>query len=144
MGYTTSFSGSMKLSRPLTMKEARDWLELCALDRTEMPEGAPDTYLQWVPSCDLEHLVWDGGEKFYLYVECLKWIALWLHERGITMDGRIDWSGEDVSDTGFIVMEGSVISVIEGSRPESPRYDPLTLRRLGEMALEAATAEVPA
>ena len=51
MGYTTKFTGCINLSRALTLKEAKELLEIADLDRAEVREiTGTDAYLQWVPT----------------------------------------------------------------------------------------------
>ena len=86
MGYTTKFTGCIKLSRALTLKEAKELLEIADLDRAEAREiTGTDAYLQWVPTETLDGIVWDGNEKFYEYVPLLRWLCGWLKERGIVV-----------------------------------------------------------
>lgn len=56
MGYTTKFTGAVKLGRKLTLAEAKELLEVDS-DKTGI-----DAYFQWVPADTLEHIVWDGEE----------------------------------------------------------------------------------
>ena len=47
MGYTTKFTGCINLSRALTLKEAKELLEIADLDRAEAREiTGTDAYLQ--------------------------------------------------------------------------------------------------
>ena len=63
MGYTTKFTGAVKLGRKLTMAEAKELLEIAGSDRSEKRTGI-DAYFQWVPADTLEHIVWDDdGEE---------------------------------------------------------------------------------
>lgn len=134
MGYTTRFVGAVKLGRKLTMAEAKELLEIDS-DKTGI-----DAYFQWVPADTFEHIVWDGEEKFYKYVEQLKWLCGdWLDQRGITANGTLYWSGEETDDTGTITVSANLVS--EHANPTLAGKDPrpLTLRTLQEMALEQIT-----
>lgn len=44
------------------------------VDHNTPPETQPSLWLQWVINDDHEHLEWDGGEKFYSYVEWLEYL----------------------------------------------------------------------
>ena len=140
MGYTTKFTGCINLSRALTLKEAKELLEIAYLDRAEAREiTGIDAYLQWVPTETLDGIVWDGNEKFYEYVPLLRWLCGWLKERGIEANGELLWAGDETYDRGRIAVSSNEVEVIEGQRIETEFGRPLTLKRLGEMALQQAT-----
>jgi hypothetical protein len=88
-----------------------------------------------VPSQDLEHLVYDGNEKFYYYVDSLKWILGWLKEIGIFANGSIIWSGEETGDAGVIQVSVSDVSINGFDAPKVEYIEPLTMRELEKMAL---------
>lgn len=140
MGYTTDFTGAVKLGRKLTMAEAKELLEIAESDKAEQFTGI-DAYFQWVPAETLEHIVWDGNEKFYKYVEQLQWLCGdWLDQRGITANGTLHWQGEETGDTGTItVAENAVIAQPDGRTTAKPPK-PLSLRDLQRMALEQVAA----
>ena len=139
MGYTTKFTGCINLSRALTLKEAKELLEIADLDRAEAREiTSIEAYLQWVPTETLDGIVWDGNEKFYEYVPLLRWLCGWLKERGIKANGELLWAGEETLDRGHIVVSSNEVEVIEGQRIETKSGSPLTLKRLGEIALHQA------
>ena len=105
MGYTTKFTGCINLSRALTLKEAKELLEIADLDRAEAREiTGTDAYLQWVPTETLDGIVWDGNEKFYEYVPLLRWLCGWLKERGIEANGELLWAGDETDDRGRIAV----------------------------------------
>lgn len=140
MGYTTKFTGAIKLSRKLTMAEAKELLEIAASDNSEQFTGI-DAYFQWVPADTLEHIVWDEGEKFYKYVEQLRWLCGdWLDQRGIEAHGTMLWQGEETGDSGTLGVLGNEVSVHPNGKPTTKAPKPLTLRTLGEMALAQVTA----
>jgi hypothetical protein len=109
MGYTTKFTGSIALSRPLTLAEAGMWLGW-ADNQESVPRPCPDSYLQWIPIASLDALIWDGGEKFYNYIEWLQWICTWLRGLGIDSNGRIAWDGEEQGDVGMLVVGHGVVT----------------------------------
>ena len=140
MGYTTKFTGCINLSRALTIKEAKELLEITSLDRDEAREiTGIEAYLQWVPTETLDGIVWDGNEKFYEYVPLLRWLCGWLKERGIKANGELLWAGEETLDRGHIVVSSNEVEVIEGERIETKSGRPLTLQKLSELALQRAT-----
>lgn len=109
MGYTTRFTGSFKVSPPLTVPHFNELKSLA--DDGVSEAGAPGSYLQWVPTDDGMGLCWDLGEKFYDYAEWLQWLidtrlGPWGHE----VSGSVRWVGEDTSDIGALVVEGNKVS----------------------------------
>ena len=140
MGYTTKFTGCINLSRALTIKEAKELLEITYLDLAETREiTGIEAYLQWVPTETLDGIVWDGNEKFYEYVPLLRWLCVWLKKRGIEANGELLWAGDEADDRGRIAVSSNEVEVIEGQRIETKFGRPLTLGRLGEIALHQAT-----
>lgn len=101
MGYTTDFSGEIKVEPPLNEHE-RTYLQKFAetrrmhrergpyyvgaggfmgqshdsdvRDYNSPPPGQPGLWCQWVPSRDGEFIEWDGGEKFYSSEEWMAYI----------------------------------------------------------------------
>jgi hypothetical protein len=138
MGYTTEFTGAVKLGRKLTMAEAKELLEIAASDKSEKITGIR-AYFQWVPANTMEHIVWDGNEKFYEYVPQLKWLCGWLMDHTISANGELYWSGEETGDTGTITVTDNVVSAVANTKPVGKDPRPLSLDELGKMALEQLT-----
>lgn len=140
MGYTTEFTGAVKLGRKLTMAEAKELLEIAESGDAQMFTGI-NAYFQWVPANTLEHIVWDGNEKFYKYVEQLKWLCGdWLDQRGITANGTFYWQGEETGDTGTIIVLDNQVTTRPNEKPATKTPAPLTLSDLRAMALEQITS----
>jgi hypothetical protein len=75
----------------------------------------PSLWLQWVLNDEGTQLVWDGGEKFYKYIEWLEYLVQHFFEPwGIKLNGSVTWEGEESSDVGKIVITDNVIEVYEG------------------------------
>lgn len=73
------------------------------LDYNRPPRTQPGLWCQWVPSEDGQFIQWDGSEKFYNYVEWLKYlIDKILAPRGYKLNGVVGWQGEDRGDIGKI------------------------------------------
>lgn len=140
MGYTTEFIGSVRLGRKLTMAEAKELLEIAEGGRDSKTTTGIDAYFQWVPADTLEHIVWDGNEKFYKYAEQLRWLCTWLGERGISANGNLYWDGEETGDTGTIVVTDNKVTLNKNASESVTTPSPLTLDDLGKMALEQITA----
>lgn len=118
MGYTTNFSGYFKFDKPLSVEHLRA-LEDFAHDNHNLQEllnGQEDDssdghdYCQWVPDEEGETLVWDGGEKFYDYVEWLEYLIVhFLKPWGYTLNGEVEWKGEQAGDLGKIIVTDNLV-----------------------------------
>lgn len=79
------------------------------------PRTQPSLWLQWIPNEDGTILEWDGGEKFYSYVEWLEYLIVKiLQPRGYALAGEVKYQGEDPSDFGKIVLLHNQIVVMRG------------------------------
>lgn len=73
----------------------------------------PGLWCQWV--IDGDELVWDGGEKFYNYVEWLYYlIDNFFDPLGYKLNGDIVWQGEDTDDCGVIHVENNSVEIKYG------------------------------
>lgn len=85
------------------------------LDYNRPPRTQPGLWCQWVPSEDGQFLQWDGSEKFYNYVEWLKYlIDKILAPRGYKLNGVVGWQGEDRGDIGKIEVVDNVVRTLRG------------------------------
>lgn len=139
MGYTTEFTGAVKLGRKLTMGEARELLEIADSGDAKAFTGI-DGYFQWVPADTLEHIVWDGNEKFYKYEQQLRWLCKWLYDREISANGDLYWQGEETGDTGTLSVAENVVTSRPNEKPRGKAPSPLTLETLAKIALDQVTA----
>lgn len=74
------------------------------------PCDQPSLWCQWVPSHDGTAIVWDGGEKFYEYVDWIEYlIQHFLKPWGYVLNGEVEWFGEDANDRGMICIEDNVV-----------------------------------
>ena len=79
------------------------------------PSTQPGLWCQWVPTDDGSELVWDGGEKFYNYVEWLDYlIDKILAPRGYTLNGECQWFGEERDDVGVIIVKNNIVTTKVG------------------------------
>lgn len=78
------------------------------------PKTQPGLWCQWKPSMDGSMLMWDGNEKFYNYVEWLKYIIAYLKPKGYKVNGSVKWYGEDREDIGIIDTKDNVVTTREG------------------------------
>lgn len=97
MGYTTEFSGSVKIDPPLNEQEIEflnKFSETRRMDRKKGPyyvndtndsgsdiidhnspdDSQPGLWCQWVPTDDGTAIEWDGNEKFYCSVEWMTYL----------------------------------------------------------------------
>jgi len=85
------------------------------VDYNSPPSTQPSLWCQWVPTDDNKGIEWDGGEKFYSYVEWLNYIiANFLKSWGYTLNGEVTWEGEDRDDLGKIVVTDNEVTTKEG------------------------------
>lgn len=83
------------------------------LDYNSPPPSQPGLWCSWTVNDDGTFLEWDGKEKFYDYVDWLQYIISHFMKRwGYTLNGKIDYRGEDFYDNGTISVEDNVITVI--------------------------------
>lgn len=76
------------------------------------PNGQPGLWCHWIPNDDGTAIYWDGGEKFYDYVEWIKYlIQHFLTPWGYVLNGEVEWFGEDANDRGMICIQDNVVKV---------------------------------
>lgn len=111
MGCTTTFQGEFKFDRDPSLKVIRKLRALEDQDTRELEGEYPSNYCQWVLTKNLDGLKWDGGEKFYGYVEWLQWIIdhILLHA-GMNLTGRVAFK-DDYGDRGFVVVEHNIACI---------------------------------
>ena len=91
------------------------------IDYNRPPKTQPGLWCQWVPTWDGRGIEWDGGEKFYNYVEWLEYLIdkvfPWILKEGdepLVLNGEIEWYGEDREDVGKIVVKDNKVITQEG------------------------------
>jgi hypothetical protein len=115
MGYHTYFNGRFKLSRNLTLAETQEFHDFvttrrCRLDDpNKPPEGQPSLWCDWrierINGEDREHLIAVDG-KNYSHGEWLHYLCVnFFKPRGVTLDGRVDWQGQEEDDRGYYELE---------------------------------------
>lgn len=122
MGYTTEFRGCFELNKALD-KETNDFLVKFSETRHDKDGCSPSVaapswsavWCQWVPADDGRVIEWDGNEKFYNYVEWIKYlISEVLAPKGYVLNGDVDWRGEEWGDTGTIFINNNNVEVAIG------------------------------
>ncbi len=116
MGYSTDFVGNFDLDKQLSLDdfnyikdfETTDFLE----DKGEsLSYDLSHSYFQWVPTKDGRGIEWDGGEKFYYYVDWLQYLIDYiLTPRGYKLTGSVAYQGEEVGDCGVLVIEDEKVT----------------------------------
>ena len=80
------------------------------LEYNAPPIGQPGLWCDWVPNKSGTHIKWNGGEKFYYYVEWIEYlIKHFLEPWGYKLNGKVEWQGESPNDRGRIVIESNII-----------------------------------
>jgi len=75
------------------------------------PKTQPGLWLQWIPTKDLAGFEWDGTEKFYNYEEWLVYLVEnFLKPWGYVLNGSVEWSGEEGTDNGYLLVEDNEVS----------------------------------
>ena len=65
------------------------------------------------------HIVWDGAEKFYKYVQWLEFlIDTYLRPWGYTLNGTVDYKGASADDFGRIIVVDNEVTVAQQLRGE--------------------------
>lgn len=81
------------------------------VDYNTPPKTQPGLWCSWGIQEDRQTIEWDGGEKFYKYVEWIKYfIEKILAPRGYKLNGVVTWQGEDDEDAGQIEIVDNVVS----------------------------------
>ncbi len=76
------------------------------------PKTQPSLWCQWVPNDEGTAIEWDGGEKFYGYIQWIEYIIeKILAPRGYTLTGDVEWRGEDWDDTGTISIKENAVTI---------------------------------
>lgn len=113
MGYTTDFEGSFQLDEMLTVSQTQTLINFN--EERHEDYKFPGIWCQWVPSADGCGIEWDGGEKFYEYTAWLVYvIENYIKPWGRTLNGSVEWQGEDNGDRGLLVVKDNVVSTKAG------------------------------
>ena len=124
MGCTTRFDGKFIIDRPVDAETEKKLRSVYYSDDTNI-DGFPNGYCQWELAEDNQGIAWDGSEKFYDYIE---WIEALIREilapAGYKLNGKVIWSGEEVSDIGQITVIDNSVSVATGMEQMAKTISP--------------------
>lgn len=113
MGYSTSFSGAIQLSRQLKGFEKDAFNSFCS-DRHDDNVG-PGIWCDLEVSDDGQSIRWNGAEKTY---ELENWvpfvIARFLEPWGVVANGHLDANGERAGDIWQINVKDNVVTRVAG------------------------------
>jgi hypothetical protein len=85
--------------------------ETAILDGNQEASTQPGLWCSWAPTEDGEGIEWDGSEKFYEYVKWLKYIIKnFIQPWGYTLNGEVEWEGEENTDMGKIVVKDNKVT----------------------------------
>jgi hypothetical protein len=84
------------------------------IDANAPPKGQPGLWCQWtVPDKYTAAIIWDGGEKFYNYLQWLEYLlAHFLGPWGYIVNGEVAWQGESKTDRGTIMVVENVVKAV--------------------------------
>lgn len=76
------------------------------------PASQPGLWCQWEPDEHGTVIQWNGGEKFYNYIEWLQYlIENFISRWGYKLNGEVSWNGEDNIDSGILSIKDNVLTV---------------------------------
>ena len=129
MGYNTEFDGEFALSRRLDEKTCNALEELA--DSRHDDEEMPSIWCQWVVGENRRTIRWDGDEKFYGYIDWIRYINNhFLLPKKIKLNGTVAFQGESPKDGGRIVATNGKIEVFWNyDDPTLSNYDKKSKRR---------------
>lgn len=81
------------------------------LDYNEPPKTQPGLWLQWVYNKEKNCIEWNCGEKFYYYVEWLRYLIKRVLKSNYVLNGSVEFQGEEQADQGVIVVIDNVVRV---------------------------------
>lgn len=95
----------------------QDFAETSIVDPNHPPSTQPGLWCKWCPTADRTAIEWDGGEKFYDYIQWIEYlIARVLEPEGYRLNGTVQWWGQDHTDYGCIVVSNNVVVVQRGQQ----------------------------
>jgi len=81
------------------------------INYNQPPSGQPNLWCGWLYNEEENTIEWDGSEKFYDYIEWITYIRDLLSKEGYTLNGGVDWFGEERDDKGTITLKNNKILI---------------------------------
>lgn len=111
MGYSTDFHGAFDINKEVDNRTRDVFVALREMRGAEK-YGMPNSYCQWKLLDDGHSLGWDGGEKFYLYIDWLKFLINRVFApQGYILNGEVSWQGEESTDMGVLRIVNNKLSI---------------------------------
>lgn len=83
------------------------------LDHNTPPGKQPGLWCQWVPNRNGTIFRWNGTEKFYNYIEWLRYlIENFIKPWGYVLNGKVKWQGEHPGDFGTISVADNIVTIV--------------------------------
>lgn len=87
------------------------------IDYNYAPKTQPGLWCKWIPSTNKKSIIWSGAEKFYDYIEWLKYIMNnFMIPWNYKVNGNVEWQGEDEDDQGTIIVNNNNVYFVTQSR----------------------------
>eukprot|EP01083_Nonionella_stella_P173921 601436_1 len=83
------------------------------INSSQPPRTQPSLWMQWTFNEEKQCIEWDGGEKFYYYVEWLIYLINNILHSQYALCGNIQWKGQDPDDTGEIIIENDGQNIVK-------------------------------
>lgn len=130
MGYSTDFSGVLKIKNDLTASQLRELNRILNSDTEdllkEFPEAfkgdnyqAKNAYIQVELTKELDGIRWDGSEKCYYMTEVINVIIECMKKTvpDFELEGSLLAQGEDIEDRWTLMIENNVAKKIDSPPP---------------------------
>jgi hypothetical protein len=85
------------------------------IDFNTPPKTQPSLWCEWCPTEDGLAIEWNDAEKFYHYIEWIKYlIERILQPRGYVLNGDVRWQGQSCYDAGCVSIKDNVVIIKKG------------------------------
>jgi hypothetical protein len=85
------------------------------LDYNKPPASQPSLWCGWCPNEEGTEIIWNYSEKFYNYVQWLEYIIEnFLKPWNISLNGSMEWEGEERGDIGIIIVKNNKVTTKSG------------------------------
>ncbi len=109
------------------------------LEYNAPPTSQPSLWCDWTPTNEGSKLEWNGNEKFYNYVEWLEYIIQhFMKPWERTLNGSVDFRGDEFDDIGTIVVKNNVVRVENNFRHSKSTEEKITISDIDRAVAEFA------